>query len=153
MIHIYEASGADLPMLVHLFDAYRSFYNCPSDTNAASEFLHQRFVNRDSVVFIAVEQKGDEVSGVGFTQLYPSFSSVNMKKIWILNDLYISELHRNKGIASQLIQVAKSFAKESGACNLTLETAITNFSARRLYEKENFIPNTSFVHYDFTLIS
>jgi len=39
---------------------------------------------------------------MGFAQLYPSFSSVSMKRLWILNDLFVSSEARGKYISYNL---------------------------------------------------
>jgi hypothetical protein len=68
-----------------LFDRYRVFYKQSSDIEAAKAFLQERFQKHDSIIFVAL----DNELIVGFTQLYPSFSSVSMKRAWILNDLFV----------------------------------------------------------------
>ena len=70
---IRQALLSDLEALASLFDGYRQFYGRASDIHVAREFLLARFDHGKSVLFIALES-GDPV---GFTQLYPSFSSVS----------------------------------------------------------------------------
>ncbi|MCC5658109.1 GNAT family N-acetyltransferase [Nostoc sp. XA010] len=130
-----------------LFDRYRVFYNQPSNLEAAKEFLKERFNNNESVVFAA----NDNGELVGFTQLYPSFSSVSMKRVWILNDLYVEESHRRRGIAKLLMSVAEEYAKESGAVRVILATQISNITAQKLYETQDYIKNEEFYHYALRL--
>lgn len=130
-----------------LFDRYRIFYNQASNLEAAKEFLKQRFQNNDSVVFAA----NDNGELVGFTQLYPSFSSVSMKRIWILNDLYVEESHRRRGIAKLLMRSAEEYAKESGAIRVILATQISNITAQKLYEARDYIKNEEFYNYALQL--
>jgi GNAT superfamily N-acetyltransferase len=82
------------------------------------------------VLFIAHEGS----SPIGFTQLYPSFSSVSLKRIFILNDLFVNESGRRKGVGSALISAAVEYAKAVGAIRLALSTALTNTTAQALYE-------------------
>ena len=91
---VREAQSGDLEPLARLFDEYRQFYEQASDLEGARRFLAERGSRHESVVFLAI----DSVSGtaVGFTQLYPSFSSISMKRVWILNDLYVREEYRNR---------------------------------------------------------
>src|SRR5690554_7423307 len=88
-----QAVLADLEKIVPLFDGYRQFYDQPSDEAAVRGFLRKRFEQRDSVLFVA------EVEGraVGFTQLYPTFSSVSMARTFVLNDLFVSPEARKSG--------------------------------------------------------
>jgi ribosomal protein S18 acetylase RimI-like enzyme len=130
-----------------LFDRYRVFYNQTSNLEAAKNFLKERFNNNDSVVFAA----NDNGKLVGFTQLYPSFSSVLMKRVWILNDLYVEESHRRRGIAKLLMSAAEEYAKESGAIRVILSTQISNITAQKLYEAQDYVKNEEFYHYALRL--
>ena len=72
----------------------------------------------------------------GFTQLYPLFSSVSMRRAWLLNDLYVNPNFRNKGIATALLETAKAHGRATSAKALTLETSWDNYTAQRVYEKK-----------------
>ncbi|MBD2294165.1 GNAT family N-acetyltransferase [Anabaena sphaerica FACHB-251] len=140
---VFLANINHLESVSVLFDKYRVFYNQPSNIEAAKDFLKERFNNNDSVVFAA----NDNGKLVGFTQLYPSFSSVSMKRVWILNDLYVEELYRRRGIANLLMNVAEEYAKKSGAIRVSLATQISNLTAQKLYESRDYIKNEEFYHY------
>src|SRR5262245_9908484 len=112
--------------LVRLFDAYRCFYKQPSDVGAAREFLQNRRERKESVVFLALDQG----SVVGFTQLYPCFSSVGMSHIWILNDLFVEGTARGRGIGRKLIDHVLSYAAQTGAAKVVLETGVENKGAQ-----------------------
>lgn len=129
--------------VVHLFDAYRIFYNMESDRNAGESFLKQRLSNGESVIFVAYE---DEVVPVGFTQLFFTFSSVSLKESLILNDLYVSEEHRKNAIGEQLLLKAQEYCNEKGFKGLALETAIDN-PAQTLYERLGWKKQDSCFHY------
>jgi ribosomal protein S18 acetylase RimI-like enzyme len=144
---VFLANHEHLEALAILFDNYRIFYNQTSDIQAAKNFLQERFQNNDSVVFAAKDN--EEI--VGFTQLYPSFSSVSMKRVWILNDLYVQESYRRKKIATLLINAAQEYAKHSGAIRVILATQISNTTAQKLYESQGYIKDTEFYHYALRL--
>ncbi len=146
-MEITLASVEHLGEVSRLFDQYRVFYNQFSDINAATKFLQERFQNRDSTVFIASDC--DRV--VGFIQLYPSFSSVSMKRVWILNDLFVDESYRKQGIAKLLMSAAEQFARETGAVRLALSTQISNVVAKSLYESLGYIKDKDFDHYALKL--
>src|SRR5437763_3649222 len=107
-IAVRQAVFADLGALVPLFDAYRQFYGQASDLTGARTFLKERFELTQSVVFIAEERD----NAVGFTQLYPSFSSVSMARTFILNDLFVAPDRRRKGVGEMLLQAAAEFARD-----------------------------------------
>ncbi|MFB3162207.1 GNAT family N-acetyltransferase [Neobacillus sp. 179-J 1A1 HS] len=140
---IQKATLNELNFLTELFDSYRVFYKQESDFQGAREFLKERFINEDSVLFIAY----DESTPVGFVQLYPTFSSVSMKKSWILNDLYVNPSARKKGFGEKLIKKAIEFAEETGAKGLSLETGHDNVTAQSLYEKIGFKKESNYFYY------
>jgi GNAT superfamily N-acetyltransferase len=128
-MNIIRAHIDHIDAVVSLFDAYRVFYRRQPDKDAAKLFLIQRFKNRDSIIFLAfVNDKA-----IGFTQLYSSFSSVSMQPIYILNDLYVDEKFRKKGIGVALLNKAKQLCREQHFKGLGLQTETTN-PAQHLYE-------------------
>ncbi len=144
-MNITQATINDLDILVELFDGYRQFYQQASDIDAGKAFLRERLQQQQSVIFLATDDKGE---GLGFTQLYPTFSSISMKNQWILNDLFVAENARKLGVANALMQAAEDFAKISGAGGLSLSTAIDNHQAQALYEKRGWNRVTVFCNYN-----
>ncbi|HJS45575.1 MAG TPA: GNAT family N-acetyltransferase [Rhizomicrobium sp.] len=141
---LVRAAGLhDLDLVVPLFDGYRQFYGRTSDEILARTFLRERMGRKESVIFLA-EADG---RAVGFTQLYPSFTSTGAARIWILNDLFVDPQSRGRGIASLLLDAAVTFSKETGAIRLSLSTAVTNRAAQALYERRGWKKDTEFLHY------
>lgn len=133
---IRQATITDLELLVPLFDRYRQFYKQPTDFKGALKFLKQRFTNNESIVYLAFPTS-DFKTPIGFTQLYPLFSSVSMKSIIVLNDLYIQEDYRGQGIGKALIDKVKQVCIEQNSKGIALQTEISN-PAQKLYEREGF---------------
>lgn len=144
---VRQAVLADLEALAPLFDGYRQFYGQPSDISAAHAFLRARFEHGESFVFIALN--GD--TPVGFTQLYPSFSSVSLARIFVLNDLFVQTQARRKGVASALLSAATEFAKSLGAVRVSLSTAISNESAQAVYQAAGWKRDDQFWVYHFPI--
>lgn len=142
MITIVKADQQHLESLAPLFDAYRVFYEQESDLTSAREFLSQRISRNESTVFMAFSDD----QAIGFTQLYPLFSSVSLKPMHLLNDLYVDASFRGKGIASLLLNEAKRFALENGSKGLSLETHNTN-PAQALYERLDWVKDEEYLHY------
>jgi GNAT superfamily N-acetyltransferase len=142
-IRTVRAELDDLDALVPLFDGYRRFYGQPSDPDGARAFLADRIKRDESVIFLAL---ADAV--VGFTQLYPSFSSVSLQRLWVLNDLFVAPEARTSGAGRALLERAERWAAETGAKGLTLSTQIANLTAQRLYEACGWVKDDEFVHYD-----
>jgi ribosomal protein S18 acetylase RimI-like enzyme len=142
-IKIIRADLEHADRVAPLFDLYRQFYEQPADLEGARRFIRERLERRESVIFLALAGERP----VGFTQLYPSFSSVSMRRLWILNDLYVAAEARKLGAGEALIERARTFAVETGSKGLELATANNNFAARRLYEKTGRKKDQEFLHY------
>jgi GNAT superfamily N-acetyltransferase len=139
---VSRATLGDLDALAPLFDGYRQFYAQPSDQGLARGFLSARLQRGESVVLLA---RLDDGMAAGFTQLYPTFSSVRAARVWVLNDLYVDVAARGHGVARALLQAAADFARDDGAIRLELETTPDNETAQALYRA------TGWQAYDGTL--
>lgn len=144
---VRRAEARDLDALVPLFDGYRQFYGQPSDPQRARMFLGERLARGDSTVFLAE----DDGRAVGFTQLYPSFSSVRTGRLFVLNDLFVTPAARRTGAARALLDAAAAFAKAEGAVGLTLSTGVENRPAQTLYEAMGWVRDTRFYSYGLSL--
>lgn len=143
---IREAKNTDLELLSELFDGYRVFYRKDSDIDTAKEFLAERIKNRDSEIFVCETTKNKLI---GFVQLFPLFSSTRMKKMWLLNDLFVNPEYRGKGVSVKLIERAKKLVKDSSACAMFLETEKSNLIGNNLYPKTGFELNEGSNFYEW----
>lgn len=146
-MEVLRATQQDYEAVSALFDAYRVFYGRQADLDGSRAFIQERLASEDSVIFLAK----DDDRALGFTQLYPSFSSVSAARIWILNDLYTAPEARKQGVGTALLRAARDFGRESGAMRLELATAHTNTTAQALYEAEGYVLDTVFRRYSLPL--
>lgn len=133
--------------IAELFDEYREFYKQESDIDRAVDFLKERFKKKDSVIYTANDGPGL----AGFVQLYPSHSSVSMKRIWILNDLFVREPYRQQGVARQLMSAAKNHACATDAVRLVIATQTSNVPAQSLYKSLGYVKDEEFFNYALQL--
>ncbi|HBY9712688.1 TPA: GNAT family N-acetyltransferase [Klebsiella aerogenes] len=141
---IYQAQPQDIEKILPLFIAYHDFYNVDSNKEEAFQYLLNRVKLGESVIYY-IE---DDNEVVGFTQLYPLFCSLEMKRIWLLYDLFVKAEYRKKGIAKALIQRAEQLAVESNSAFIMLSTGIDNLKAQSLYEKNGFVRDNDFYVYN-----
>ena len=144
-VTIRQATTDDIEEIAKLFDAYRVFFEQGSDLSLAQEFLGDRLNNSESVIFCAYTS--DERC-VGFAQLYPSFSSVSAKRIWILNDLFVLESVRGMGIGTKLLSEIEAFGEESQAIAILVEATVSNTGAQKLYESKGYQKVTERLFYE-----
>jgi GNAT superfamily N-acetyltransferase len=140
---IIQCGIEQLELAAPLFNAYRKFYGQPSDLESAGRFLQERVRKNESVIFLAMREK----KATGFVQLYPSFSSVSLLRLWILNDLFVAEEARKQGVASALMERATLLARETASKGIILETGIENQTAQSLYEKLGYLKSNETFHY------
>jgi len=141
-ITIRKATVDDVKTIAMLFNKYRIFYK-----QIPENFIYERISNNESVIFLMEENN----IAVGFTQLYPIYSSVGMKRAWLLNDLYVEETARGKGFADALLQAAQAFGAETNSRWLMLQTAVDNYSAQKVYERNGWKREQNFYTYNYQL--
>jgi ribosomal protein S18 acetylase RimI-like enzyme len=144
---IRKAISSDLGLLTGLFNQYRMFYNQPSDIPAARKFLSERMERNDSTIFVAFR----DGKMIGFTQLYPVFSSVGMKRAWLLNDLYVSEEARGSGAADELLKAARQMGADTSSRYLMLQTGKDNLRAQKVYERNGWGKDEDYLVYNLRL--
>ncbi len=142
-IAIRAATLADVTPLAHLFNDYLLFYGRTSNLAGATAFLRARLTAHESMVFLA--DTGNALAG--FVQLYPSWSSLALAPSYILYDLYVAPVHRRAGIARKLIDAATDYARQQGACSVSLQTHVDNHNAQALYEALGWTREVEFYTY------
>lgn len=144
---VYRADLEDFEIIGSAFNLYRIFYNQQPDADEAKKYIKERLRNNESIIFfIKIESQC-----AGFTQLYPTFDSVRLRKKIILYDLFVREEHRRLGIGKKLMNEAKEFAKSNGYGSIELTTGIKNISGQSLYESLGYIKDDQFFSYDLEI--
>ena len=143
-IQALRADASDIDKIASLFDAYRGFYGQPSNLAQSRAFIAERIARDESVVFYAQEQGGETL---GFVQMFPTFSSIDAHRTWLLGDLFTTPAARGKGVGTLLMNTARDFARLAGAKGMTLETATDNFTAQRLYEAQGWVRDPGYYTY------
>lgn len=147
-VAVRYATIEDLEPLATLFDAYRQFYGQAPDLPLARAFLAERLKYQQAVVLVAATPSGEFL---GFTQLFPSFSSVRACRMFVLNDLFVAPEARRQGVARALLVKAADVARSLGAESLSLATARSNHAAQKLYEALGWQRDDLFLYYDLML--
>ena len=147
-IVVERARAEDADSIAPLFDAYRQFYGAAPDPAGARAFITARLKRAESVVLLAraLPRSSEPPSVVGFAQLYPSFSSVSLGPIIILNDLFVLPSWRRSSIARSLVEESARHGERVGAIRIHLSTQLTNTPALRLYQSLGFVADQEFTH-------
>ncbi len=146
-VTIRAATRDDVSALLPLVRAYRVFYEQQPDGERERAFLERHLQNGTSVVYLA------EIDGeaAGFVQLFKTYSTVHLSSAWILEDLFVAQAHRGRGIGRRLLDRAKEHALADGASGMFLETAYENETAQRLYERAGWTREGRFYKYNAPL--
>ncbi|MEL6495400.1 MAG: GNAT family N-acetyltransferase [Cyanobacteria bacterium J06623_7] len=148
-IEVTRATIDRLDDIAFLFDLYREFYHQTSDVTAAKKFIRERLQLQDAVIFLGTERGRP----IGYTQLFPSWSSVLMGQVWILNDLFVLESSRNQGVARALMNRVADYERSTEAIRIILATEATNKIGQNLYESLGYQRLDSFYHHMLNLLS
>ena len=145
-MRIIKATLEHLDLLAPLFVKYREFYGELPYPDSSRDFLEKRLSRDESVIYLAMPVDDDKKL-LGFCQLYPSYSSLSLKRVWILNDIYVAEDARRQLVADHLMRTAKNMAKETQAVRMRVSTSSNNEVAHKVYESIGFREDTQFKNY------
>jgi GNAT superfamily N-acetyltransferase len=131
----------DLAALSALVDAYRVFYDQPENLIGATAFVRERLASKDSRFFVV---RVPNAGIVAFAHLLTSLDTLALRRIGILEDIYVENDHRKGGIGGALLDAAEAYARERGFSRLTISTAHQNRAAQRLYLAHGYEPDQRF---------
>ncbi|MGY9024966.1 MAG: GNAT family N-acetyltransferase [Candidatus Pelagibacterales bacterium] len=144
---LHQANLNDYKIISSTFDQYRLFYKQESDIEGAGKYIKERLKNNEAVIFfININNKC-----AGFTQLYPTFDSVRLRKKIVLYDLFVCEEFRRQGFGKVLMNAAKGYAELNSFGSIELSTAKKNLAGQSLYESLGYIQDQEFYSYDLEI--
>ncbi|HSX69339.1 MAG TPA: GNAT family N-acetyltransferase [Pseudomonas sp.] len=144
-MRIVQATLEHLDLLTPLFIKYREFYGELPFPDSSRKFLETRLKRKESVIYLALADDEDKL--LGYCQLFPSYSSLSLKRVWILNDIFVAEDARRMLVADRLLQTAKQMAKETNAVRMRVATSVSNEVAQKTYESIGFREDALFKNY------
>ena len=133
-ITIRPATLVDVPVLYNLMKLYIvDFYGRPEPDEQDLKGLIAHLLEHPSsgLQFVA-EEDGNLI---GFATLYFTFSTLNVKRQAILNDLFVIPDARGKKAGEKLFEACVSYIRKHGFSSMTWETAKDNTAAQSLYNK------------------
>ena len=100
-------------------------------------FLTNRIRFNESLFFIAVDEQDvdKQDKAVGFIQLYPRLSSLQLQRYWQLTDIYVTNRPQQAEIYAALISKAKDFVLYTQSNRLVAELGQAQHN---LLEREGF---------------
>lgn len=142
-ITVRQATLAELPQAAALFDGYRQFQGQASDIAACDRFLRERMDHGEHVLFLAWQGE----AAIGLAQLYPIFSSVSLRRVYVLNDLFVAAAGRRSAAGRALLAAIEHYARAMGASSLRLNVTRVNAPAQALYDSAGWQRDDQFFMY------
>jgi GNAT superfamily N-acetyltransferase len=131
-VDIAPVSTAEFEALLPLIAAYQRFYEVEDiDEERNRAFFHRFLAPSDDGMLLGARD-GDGL--LGYACLYWHFSSLAAAESVLMNDLFVTEAARGRGVGRTLIESSAVVARERGAAHLEWATAPDNLTAQRLYD-------------------
>jgi len=123
----------EVPAALPLFAGYQEFYEHDDHQDHVNLAFFTRFCEPSEAGLLLGAWDGDDL--VGFATLYWTYSSASAADIALMNDLFVVDRARGKGLAKALIEASAEAAKARGCAQLEWLTAPDNTTAQRVYDK------------------
>jgi len=132
-VEISPVSPAQFEELLPLIANYQRFYGVENpDTDRNREFFRRFLAPSDDGLLLGARGEG---GFLGYACLYWHFSSTRAIEVVLMNDLFVDESARGRGVGRALIEASATVARERGAPVLEWSTEPGNKTAQRLYDK------------------
>ncbi|RXT15398.1 GNAT family N-acetyltransferase [Ammoniphilus sp. CFH 90114] len=133
-VTIRKAESKDVSSLLILMNSYIvDFYKREKPNQEDLTRLVMNLLDNPSAGIQFVVEEKEEI--IGFATLYYTFSTLQVKRAAILNDLFIHERMRGKKIGEKLFEKCVEYIREQNFAYMTWETAHDNLAAQALYDK------------------
>jgi GNAT superfamily N-acetyltransferase len=147
-IEIAPVAAAEYESLLPLIAAYQRFYEVEEIDEDRNRAFFRRFLAPSEDGLLLGARDGDEL--VGYACLYWHFSSLSAAESVLMNDLFVSEAARGRGVGRALIEASAAVARERGGAHLEWSTAPDNLTAQRLYDSTG-AERSEWVEYELSL--
>jgi GNAT superfamily N-acetyltransferase len=147
-LEILPIDAASFERLLPLIAAYQRFYEAEEVDEGRNRDFFRRFLAPSEDGMLIGAHHGEEI--VGYACLYWHFSSTKAVETVLMNDLYVEESARGRGIGRALIEASAAIARERGAAQLEWGTAPGNVVAQRLYDSTE-ADRSEWVEYELEL--
>jgi len=131
-LRIEPITEAQYETLLPMIASYQEFYEEDEVRSDRNRAFFRRFITPSDEGEFLGAWSGEEL--VGYACLYWHFSSTRAVETVLMNDLYVAESHRRKGVGRALIEASAQVARERRAHHLEWATKPDNKTAQRLYD-------------------
>lgn len=147
-VRVEPVSAQQLETLLPMIAAYQRFYEVEDVDEERNRDFFSRFLAPSEDGMLLGAWRGEKL--VGYACLYWHFTSLVPAETVLMNDLYVAEDLRGKGIGRALIEASAEVARKRGAHHLEWATAPGNKVAQRLYDRTG-AERSEWVEYELRL--
>ena len=134
---IRSAQAGDLASLYRLIKAKAEFDGALSALTASESDLGRVVCSDDPKCEFAVADLDGSL--VGFAAFYPVFSTYAAKPGLWMDDLFVDERFRSRGIGLELLKYLASKASQRGCCKLEWSLQTSNVRGIAFYQREGAV--------------
>lgn len=127
-MQIYPIKESDFEQLVLLFKEFSVFQKLP---HKMTNSLDQMIIEKDYIQGFVAKNETDDI--MGYVTVFFSYYTWSGKSLY-MDDLYVREKYRGKGIGSLLINEAKLFAQQNSCKKLRWQVSNWNTPAINFYK-------------------
>lgn len=125
-------------------DGTQNFREHIDNVNEVIDFLY-----KNDTIFVAVTKDGRIIGFIDFSIESNKEGNYELQETIVkIHNLIVHKEFRNTGIGSQLLEICKNYAKDSGNLKLELGAYAFNETAIKFYQKHGF--KVCFVHLQCT---
>lgn len=130
---VRSIAPTDFDRWLPLWQGYNLFYGRPALPEEITNTTWSRFFTAYDPIHAIVAEKDGQLLGLAHFLFHRS--TIQIKPICYLSDLFTTESARGKGIGRALIEAVYERAKDAGSPRVYWQTHETNLTAMKLYDK------------------
>lgn len=131
-LEVRRLASEELEAALPLIASYQRFYRAEPDDERNRAFFRRFIAPSDEGLLLGAWVDG---ALAGFATIYWTHSSSRAADVALMNDLYVTEEARGRGVGYALIDACVEAARARGAAHLEWLTAADNRRAQRLYDR------------------
>lgn len=140
MTDIRQARSDDFFPWLTLYEGYATFYDAPlTDERAVQTWQWITNGEHGLRAFVVADPAGSDESGaeplIGLAHVRTIAQPLEGTTALFLDDLFVAESARGRGVASDLLAFLRDLARNEGHSGVSWITAADNESAQRVYDR------------------
>ena len=144
---VRKANKDDISLLFELINGLALYEKRPQDMTGTKEDLEYWLFEKNIASSFIAELDG---SPIGYAIYYPIFGSFSAKGKVHLEDIFINEEHRRKGLGKEFFEKIVNFALHEGYSGMEWSCLDWNTPSINFYNKINANEEIGRVYFEFT---